>query len=339
MKNGKGMPLRYCPEIQYLFLMVISLSLVVSCTAVRRIPTESGPLTAIAAGDDGTLQARFSPVFVIENPEHPYNLIGTPTAERTAESTERVYVDPEKPAIYYETRHFQTSRSTYSNLIYRVHFEKVPFAIFPFYLGAGENVGLFVIVTLDSQEHPLLYTLVHTCGCYLAFVPTSYMPDQAFPGNWRKDRQTVHSENLPGMLKYPDGADERIRLLISLRHATHRVTDVWLSDSDSVLSYHLSTASLSPLESLEALSLNGREVTSFYETSGPRAGYVKSSTKIWERLFMSWWSFDWRIGEDKKLGKDRNHGRLFYTSLTPWGRNASDMRDFNTFLNFWGWDL
>ena len=54
---------------------------------------------------------------------------------------------------------------------------------------------------------------------------------------------------------------------------------------------------------------------------------------------MSWWTFDWRVGEDKKLGKNKNDSILFYTSLAPWYKDSSDMRDFNTFLKVWGWDL
>jgi hypothetical protein len=152
----------------------------------------------------------------------------------------------------------------------------------------------------------------------------------------------VYSENLPGMLRHPRIFDEKTRLVLTLRHATHRVKDAWLSDGESLQSlrpYNLSMASLAPLDSLETLLLGERETTSFYETSAPRKGYVKSSTKIWERLFMSWWAFDWRVGEDKKLGKNKNDSIQFYTSLAPWNREASDMRDFNTFLKFWGWNL
>ena len=54
---------------------------------------------------------------------------------------------------------------------------------------------------------------------------------------------------------------------------------------------------------------------------------------------MSWWVFDWRVGEDKKFGKDKNDGILFYTSLKPWDREKSDMRDFVTFLKYWKWNL
>jgi len=294
---------------------------------------------ALSAEDNGTLLAQFAPVFVIEHPEKSYNLIGTPMAEVKEDLTERVFVNPAKPAIYYETRIFQTPQSVYTNLIFRVHFEKVPLKLFPFYLGAGKNVGLFVVVTLDTKGRPLLYTLVHTCGCYLAFIPTSYMPEQAFPRTWNKDAQMVYSEDLPGMLKYPQIFDKKIRLVLTLRHATHRVKNVWLSDRESLGAYPVSTVLLSPLNSLETLSLGDQRFTSFYETSGPRRGYVKSSMKIWERFFMSWWAFDWRVGEDKKLGKNKNDAIEFYTSLAPWNKTPSDMRDFSTFLRFWGWNL
>jgi len=304
-------------------------------TSVPPSPTPK----AISVEDDGTFQARFSPVFVIEHPEKSYNLIGTPSAKTMENSTESVFVNPKKPTIYYEKRGFKTTRSEYTNLIFRVHFEKIPFNLLPFYLGAGENVGLIVVVTLDAKERSLLYTMVHTCGCYLAFIPTSFMPERAFPTNWNKDRQKVHSEELPGMLKYPRVFNNKIRLVLTLRHATHRVKDARLSDRESLRPYGLSNAHLKPLDSLETLPLGNGNFTSFYETSGPRKGYVKSSKKIWERLLMSWWTLDWRVGEDKKLGKNKKDGILFNTSLIPWRMEQSDMRDFSTFLKFWGWNL
>ena len=52
---------------------------------------------------------------------------------------------------------------------------------------------------------------------------------------------------------------------------------------------------------------------------------------------MSWWALDWRIGEDKKLGKNEDDGIRFYTSLKPWSRRASDLRNFKTFLRYWEW--
>ena len=93
------------------------------------------------------------------------------------------------------------------------------------------------------------------------------------------------------------------------------------------------------LEALKALPLANGRTTSFYETAGSRQGYVKGSYKVRERWLMSWWAFDWRVGEDKVFSPDRSDGINFYTSLKPWARDASDMRDFASFLQYWGWKL
>ncbi|MCI5211977.1 MAG: hypothetical protein D3910_25080, partial [Candidatus Electrothrix sp. ATG2] len=118
---------------------------------------------------------------------------------------------------------------------------------------------------------------------------------------------------------------------------THRVKDIWLADAGFLPNFTTIAADFQPLTALEMLPLGDQWVTSFYETTGPRKGYVKGSYKTRERLFMSWWAFDWRIGEDKKLGKDTGDGTIFYTSLKPWRREASDLRDFIGFARYWGW--
>lgn len=51
---------------------------------------------------------------------------------------------------------------------------------------------------------------------------------------------------------------------------------------------------------------------------------------------MGWWALDGKVGEDKDLGYDIYDGPIFYTSLKPWARNASDLRDFSGFLEYWG---
>jgi len=127
--------------------------------------------------------------------------------------------------------------------------------------------------------------------------------------------------------------------MILLRDGTHRIKDIWLADLQSVKVYNPVHAEILPLEYLEKLPLVEEKTTSFYEESGSSKGYVKGSTKIWERLFMGWWAFDWRVGEDKRLGKDINNPPVFYTSLKPWARAESDMRNFEVFLAYWGWNL
>ena len=91
-------------------------------------------------------------------------------------------------------------------------------------------------------------------------------------------------------------------------------------------------------EQLHQLLL-GDGVTSFYHQSGPQKGYVKNSIKIWERLWMSWWVLDLRVGSDKLLGDPAETGTVFYTSLKPWRRDESNLWHFERFLNYWGWRL
>jgi len=94
-----------------------------------------------------------------------------------------------------------------------------------------------------------------------------------------------------------------------------------------------------PMEELDRIPVDGGGVTSFYEETGLRAGYVKGSYKPFETLFVSWWAWSLYVGADKDYGpRDASENR-FYTSLKFWNRTASDMRDFPAFLRFWGWGL
>jgi len=54
---------------------------------------------------------------------------------------------------------------------------------------------------------------------------------------------------------------------------------------------------------------------------------------------MSWWTLDAHIGEDKAYGNAAVTGSVFYTSLNPINRQASDMWPFAKFLEYWGWRL
>lgn len=145
-------------------------------------------------------------------------------------------------------------------------------------------------------------------------------------------------ENLPAMLDYGSDSQQGLRTAILMRSGSHRVKDVWLMDQKAQSGYPVAEARLQSLEALEALPAGDQSI-SFYEESVRRKDYVKGSAKPWERLFMSWWALDWRIGEDKRLGLDKGDGLVFYTSLKPWAREASDLRDFAGFLRYWGWSL
>ncbi len=281
----------------------------------------------------------WAPVFVIENPEKPYNKIGIPVVKEGKDSSDIIVIDPSIPGIFVDERHFETAGGGYSNLIYRIHFPGIPFDLIPFQLGAGKNVGLMVIVTLNSSKLPVLYTTVHTCGCYLAFIPTSYMPDKAFPANWPQETQKVYLESLPAMLDFEGFVADNKRIMVLLRNGSHRVRDIRMGNLEELAGFSTVHPVMQPIDYLERLPGKAGETISFYEESGSGRGYVKGSHKIWERLLMSWWAFDWRIGEDKKLGRNKDDPPVFYTSLKPWARDESDMRDFNTFLSYWGWNL
>jgi len=291
------------------------------------------------AGDDQTLFARYAPVFIVENNQAAYNRIGTPRAAVQADGREKLYIDPEQATFYVRKQIVTTAKGIYTNLIYRVHFAEIPDGWAPFYLGAGRNIGLLVVVTLDLLNQPLLYSTVHTCGCYLAFVPTSRLAPDAFPPGWDKVRQSVYGESLPGFLDLPQLAAGHNRVAIVLRHGTHRVKDIRSADPGELPAIPVYTADVQPLEALKTLPLGNGERTSFYETAGDRRGYVKGSYKVRERWLMGWWALDWRVGEDKVFGKNKSDGINFYTSLKPWARDASDMRDFAAFLKYWGWQL
>ncbi|MEE4241989.1 MAG: hypothetical protein V2I36_11030 [Desulfopila sp.] len=308
-----------------------------SCASYRQtdFPLEEDAY-AYKAPEKEALLNRYAPVFVVEEPDKAYNRIGTPVARMDGDE-EIIEVAPEKATIYTAEQQFTTENGSYINLLYRVHFPYVPFSLMPFYLGAGDNVGLIVVVTLDREERPLLYTLVQTCGCYLAFIPTSHLPQGQWKEGLHKDRQRVYGENLPGFLDYSQQVDEK--LAIHIRPATHRVQNIRLATDVELEGYVAVEAELLPFQSLENLDLGDGATTSFYEVSGPRQGYVKGSHKIWERLLISWWALDWRVGEDKKLGLNSDDGIVFYTSLKPWAREASDLRDFPGFLRYWGWRL
>ena len=313
---------------------VLILLLLAGCAAAPPRNLQA-PRAYVVAPDDPRPAARYAPI-VVSADGRAYNRLGTPAARLGAKGREEVYVDPAWPTFYVRQRGFEAGGRPYTNFIYRLHFQKVPFL----HLTSGKNGGLFIIVTVAQDGHPLLITTVHTCGCYLAFVPTSYLPATAWPPGWRREGQRVFGIRLPGILQYPETFTPELRPVIFLRDATHRVADIKLGRMDTPGSGQVVIeAGLRPLEDLDHLPLaDGRE-TSFFHARGFHRGYVKNAFKPFELLLMSWWVLDPHVGVDKRYGERHASGTVFYTSLWPWNRSASDMWDFAAFLRFWGWRL
>jgi len=327
---------RQTPKLSISYGRAVALLLLLSLTAcasqVR--PTQPEDLLQYIPPQGAQLLNRHAPTFLIEDFRRGHNRIG----KVRANSANSVYVDPDSPVLYAEQRQFSTAKGEYTNLIYRIQFTEVPDGYAPFYLSAGKNVGLLFIVTLNATGQPLLYTTVHTCGCYLAIIPTNDLPSTMRPLELNKERLSVFGESLPAELNDTSASSEQSRIHLRIRADTHRVSDLWLAPINERLQPSMEL-SLQPLEDLKQLPLGNGQTTSFYEVSGAREGHVKGSYKTRERLLMSWWAFDWNIGQDKYLGANLQDGPVFYTSLKPWARKESDLRDFAGFLKYWGWNL
>ena len=292
-------------------------------------------LHLIAESPSSDLTTVFAPVFVLSDQQEPHNRIGRVVAEKIDDHA-RITIDPNRPVIYADRFSFSTQRGDYINLVYRVHFQKTPFSLVPFHLAAGNNVGLLVIVTLSEDHTPLLVTTVNTCGCYAKLIPTTALPDDAYPEDWSKERQHFYGELLPaGIPAYTPGD----ALLITVRPRVHRVMDVSVSRREALTAKDVIPAEIMPLQSLKKLALDHGEVTSLYYDEWPLQGHVKGSIKLWESLLLSLVSLDFYVGMDKEYGDTTLSGNPFYTSIFPWNRQASDMNDFAQFLRFWGWML
>jgi len=291
--------------------------------------------TVYRAPDGEDLIHRFAPIFVVEDAEEPHNAIGTPIV-RTDNDAPYVDIDPSVATMYARRESFRTKRGRYTNLIYRVHFERTPWNR----LTWGENVGLMIFVTLNENENPILITTVHTCGCYLAFAPTNFLPAEARPEGWDPLCQDVYGERLPGLLVFQKegNSPDRLRPVVFKGRDTHRVTHLTTLGAKALDLDQPRTLHVVDVGGLDRLPTDtGKQ--SFFHEKGTKRGYVKGSTKPWEMLFMGWWAMDWRVGRDKRYAPPERMATRFYTSLKFWRREESDLWDFGRCLEYYGWNL
>ena len=141
---------------KYLRILILGVFLNLSrCAHHQKIPYEKTKTLYQSQDFKDPIVLRYEPLFLVHNIDETYNRIGRPSARLDDQGKEQIYVDTEHPAIYYLKRYFTTQKGNYTNLIYRVHFPKVPFSLIPFHLTAGKNVGLLVVITLDSVQRPV----------------------------------------------------------------------------------------------------------------------------------------------------------------------------------------
>lgn len=276
-----------------------------------------------------------SPVFVLQGVQDRHNRIGRVEA-LGEKGSETVIINTKTPVIYAKTVPFSTAKGTYTNLVYRIHFPGTPFSLIPFYLGAGKNVGLLVILTLDAQQQLLLVTTANTCGCYAVSIPTERLPASSYPHDWSARPLSVFGERLPARLP---SLQENETIAVVVRADVHRAMDLHSIPKTAPDFATARAAEVAALETLKKLPLHDGSYTSFYYENWPLSGHVKGAIKPWESLFLSLISLDFFVGMDKEYGDTRESGNPFYTSLKPWNRESSDMNDFAAYLRFQGWNL
>jgi hypothetical protein len=316
-------------------LIGLLLLLFSGCTTHQNAFPVPADLYVAAKRSSADYATDFAPVFVLPEPEKSYNRIGKVVAQ-TTNGNEHITIDPDQPVIYCGRFTFSTGKGTYINQVFRVHFQNIPFSLVPFHLAAGNNIGLLVIVTLNTEQVPLLVTTVNTCGCYAGVIPTGSLSPGAYPGNWNKKQQSIYGEILPGSLPAYTVDDV---LLVTVRPEVHRVMDVRVVKRSMLSDKKSEPADMLPLQSLKMLPLASGMTTSLYYDTWPLRGHVKGSIKPWESLLLSLVSLDFYVGMDKEYGTMTRSGNPFYTSLLPWNRQSSDMNNFAGFLKFWGWRL
>ena len=318
-------------------MLAAALCLLWGC-AHQPLPEESRHWVYQVDGGGPAIVEKWAPGFVAYGHAEKFNRIGQPKVRLASDGDEEVFVDTDEPVIYYMERSFTTEKASYTNLVYRIHFPKVPFSLIPFNLTAGKNVGLLVVVTLDDRGRPVLVTSVGTCGCYKAIVPTEYLARDAFPACWKAEPLDIYGEHLPPILNFKGIPSPRI--LIYLRPGVHRVMDIKVLDARDLAAEPFLTIPMKAeaMERLERLPVDDG-TTSFFYKGGLLKGHVKGSVKPWETLLMSLISLDLFVGSDKAYADTARTDNPFYTSLKPWRRQDSNMWDFARFLHYWGWRL
>ena len=322
------------------FLVLIAAFLSVTACA-HNYPVASDQPTAVygvKAGENADFE-KYAPVFVVPEFNDNFNRIGQPVLIQTESGKDKVTIDASNPVVYTMTRTFTTDRDTYTNYIYRVHFPRIPYRLVPFNLTAGENIGLMVVVTTDSSDRVLLYTTVHTCGCYMAFTPTDQMPKDWYPEKWPEGELSVYGETMPNRVDL-SGISEPV-FMVHLRPSVHRVMHVEIVDRSEWRTTGMNRIEMTmeDIASLERLMRPDNSFTSLYYTEGGMKGHVKGSWKPLETLFLGIISLDFAVGTDKAYADTEITENPFYTSIKPWNRQKSDMWYFTRFLSFWGWKL
>ncbi len=318
----------------FLHLLLLA-ALLTGCAGRPGSVGQEQQVLTVKTPPDATLERTLAPSFLLQGTEARHNRVGMAEAG-LQHGRETVRIDTDRPIVYSASRPFTTDQGTYTNLIYRINFPAIPYSFIPFHLGAGDQVGLLVILTLDARQRPLLVTTANTCGCYAVSIPTALLPPAFYPNHWPTTPLSVYGERLPARL--PAVATHET-LQVTIRPEVHRVMAINVIPRNGIPPSLSLEAEMAELDSLKRLPLGDGTFTSFYYERWPLTGHVKGAIKPWESLLLSLVSLDFFVGMDKEYQGIRTGANPFYTSLKPWNRSVSDMNDFAAYLRFNGWKL
>jgi len=290
------------------------------------------------AGDRGeaALLRCYAPVFVVEKGARSYNRVGTPEI-RLSGAREKVRVNPDAPAAFTEVRRDRIGETGLLQLLYRVHFTRLPFKPSVFF-EMHRNVGVLAIVTLrESDLQPILFTTVYTCGCYRALLPTDLFPPEALPTDWPAKEKRFFGKTLPAIVRHPK--PRRSRLTVRLASKTHRVYEVETLEEPPLGSrVDLPVRATEELRRLPVAG-SGEAIASFFYTDGPLKGHVRGAWSPIEGLLAGPLFLDLTLGMDKDFGDPEVTGTPFYTSLLPWKREVSRLDRFDLLMRHLGFRL
>ena len=314
-------------------------------TALASFPAVADTSTYVSlSGDDCddsapaglTVEQRlrcYAPVFVVEESQDAYNRIGSPRLTYGWTGGLRVHVDPARPALYAEIREDQVAGVAVQQLVYRVHFEKIPLRFSRYFFEAHRNPGLLFVVTLDAARGvPLFVTLAHTCGCYTVILPTGDADAAWHPAD-RGDTVRIYGQTLPSRLP---AFTPRERLHVTIAPYGHRVSDVRVAAESSTSRVELPLLPLGRLRSMPVEGGAGEHGSIFY-TSGLTRGHVRGAWNPMEGLtIFGLVSLDPRVGMDKDFGDPAQTGTRFYTQLRFWAHDRTRLDRFESTLREFG---
>ncbi len=289
-----------------------------------------------AAASDEVLLRCFAPVVIAAGVENSYNRIGSLVLERGALGGLSVRVDADHPTLYTEVRPDIVGGEMVLQLVYRMHFEKIPLRLSHFFFEAHRNAGLLVVVTLDVRSfEPLFVTVVHSCGCYAAVLPTENVARAALPTDRPLDVIRVYGVTLPSILALPS---PDARPILGLQPESHRITEVaFASELPEGRAIPLELRPMSELRDMPVAGGDDGARASVFHDSWPARGHLRGAWNPLEGLtIFGIVALDPMVGMDKDFGDPEQTGTEFYTMLTPWKQSESRLDRFDRLLRLLG---